>query len=56
MGPRLDVSYLSDEFTGGFTGTFIGIAAIDALHKKSYADFRDFTVSTRHDSSGSDRD
>jgi xylan 1,4-beta-xylosidase len=44
LGPPIDVTYLSDEFTVGFTGTSIGITAVDCAHKDGHADFSLFEV------------
>jgi xylan 1,4-beta-xylosidase len=40
-GPVLDTSELSDEFCkyGEFTGTFVGVACVDARSRSNYADF-----------------
>lgn len=40
-GPAFDVSELSDEFCkyGEFTGTFVGLACVDARSRDAYADF-----------------
>jgi xylan 1,4-beta-xylosidase len=44
IGPSIDISYLSDESARGFTGTFVGITAQDAMAKDSYADFDYFEL------------
>jgi xylan 1,4-beta-xylosidase len=42
IGPRLDISYLSDEVTRGFTGTFVGITVQDSVHRDASARFGHF--------------
>ncbi|MDO4275294.1 MAG: glycoside hydrolase family 43 protein [Eubacteriales bacterium] len=42
IGERFDVTNLSDDFTYGFTGTFVGICAQDLQGHKKWADFRRF--------------
>lgn len=39
IGPALDATKLSDEYTGGFTGAFIGICVQDLSGQHKYADF-----------------
>ncbi len=45
IGKEYDTSEFSDEYCkfGEFTGTFVGMACIDALYHKAYADFDSFT-------------
>lgn len=42
IGQRFDVTNLSDDFTYGFTGTFVGICAQDLQGHRKWADFRRF--------------
>ncbi|SEI14625.1 MULTISPECIES: glycoside hydrolase family 43 protein [unclassified Leifsonia] len=41
---EVDISHLSDERAGGFTGTFVGLAATDGVGKKQSAVFREFSL------------
>ena len=42
IGPKLDSSILSDEYAGGFTGSFVGIFAQDLYQKKKEFEFEYF--------------
>jgi len=42
FGDDFDNSNLSDDFTYGFTGAFVGICVQDLLSQKVYADFKNF--------------
>jgi xylan 1,4-beta-xylosidase len=39
IGPVLDATFMSDEATGGFTGTMVGLACVDAYRKDLLARF-----------------
>lgn len=42
FGEEFDITNLSDEFTYGFTGAFIGICVQDLCNQTVYADFKNF--------------
>ena len=44
IGPELDVTGLSDDVIGGFTGTFVGIACSDGLSRSRAATFGHFSL------------
>jgi xylan 1,4-beta-xylosidase len=44
IGPEIDVTYMSDETTRGFTGTMIGMACVDAYRRDAIADFEYFDL------------
>ena len=44
VGPVIDVSFLGDEATRGFTGTMIGIACVDAFRRDLVAHFDFFDL------------
>jgi xylan 1,4-beta-xylosidase len=44
LSAPLDISHLSDESAGGFTGTFVGLAASDGVGKRRAALFHDFSL------------
>ncbi|MFJ4027584.1 glycoside hydrolase family 43 protein [Paenarthrobacter sp. NPDC089989] len=44
LGSPIDISHLSDEMAGGFTGTFVGMAATDGVRKTRTATFRAFSL------------
>ncbi|GHP13793.1 glycoside hydrolase 43 family protein [Lentilactobacillus fungorum] len=44
LGPKIDISFMSDEQTGGFTGLMGGIGAFDAYRRESFADFNYFKI------------
>lgn len=48
IGPVFDLSKLSDEYSeyGEFTGTFVGMAVVDAMFRKHHADFDWFDYQT----------
>lgn len=43
VGGMLDASNLSDDFAGGFTGTFLGLCCQDLSGRGAYAEFDYFT-------------
>jgi xylan 1,4-beta-xylosidase len=43
VGPEFDVTNLSDDFTYGFTGAFVGVCAQDLRDHRKTADFQWFT-------------
>jgi len=45
IGTVIDASILSDDYAKGFTGAFVGMAAVDLQNHESYADFRYFKYS-----------
>ena len=47
IGPEFDVTNLSDDFTYGFTGAFVGICAQDLMDHKKWADFQWFHYEQR---------
>ena len=44
IGPVLDISFLGDEATRGFTGTMIGISCVDAFRRELSAHFDYFDL------------
>jgi xylan 1,4-beta-xylosidase len=44
IGPVLDATFMSDEATGGFTGTMVGLACVDAYRKDLLARFDRFDL------------
>lgn len=44
LAAPIDITHLSDEAAGGFTGTFVGIAATDGVRKTKTATFRNFCL------------
>lgn len=49
LGKDFDITNLSDDFTYGFTGAFIGICVQDLRNQSVYADFQSFRYSTNMD-------
>ncbi|HJB28688.1 MAG TPA: glycoside hydrolase family 43 protein [Candidatus Blautia faecavium] len=47
LGPIFDVTNLSDDFTFGFTGAFVGICAQDLREHRKWADFQWFQYESR---------
>nr|WP_243674024.1 hypothetical protein [Lentilactobacillus kisonensis] len=47
LGPKIDISFMSDEQTGGFTGLMGGIGAWDAYRRQSFADFKNFKITPK---------
>ena len=48
--PVVDITHLSDESAGGFTGTFVGMVAVDGLTRALPATFTHFAL--EHDADG----
>lgn len=46
LGPQVSVTYLSDEWADGFTGSFVGMCVQDLRSRKIYADFQSFWYDT----------
>lgn len=46
LGPEVTVTYLSDEWADGFTGSFVGMCVQDLRSRKVYADFQTFWYET----------
>lgn len=44
LGSPIDISFMSDEQTGGFTGLMGGIGAWDSYRRQSHADFKYFKL------------
>jgi xylan 1,4-beta-xylosidase len=44
LGPVIDATYMSDEATHGFTGTMIGLAAVDSYRRDLVAHFEYFDL------------
>lgn len=47
VGAEFDITNLSDDFTYGFTGAFVGMCVQDLSNQTAYADFRNFRYTTK---------
>lgn len=56
LGEMFDITNLSDDFTYGFTGAFVGICVQDLCNQTMYADFKNFTYAMDMESNLLDKD
>ncbi|GEP23923.1 glycoside hydrolase family 43 protein [Lentilactobacillus diolivorans] len=49
LGDLIDISFMSDEQTGGFTGLMGGIGTWDAYRRQSFADFKYFKITPKNE-------